>query len=107
MNRVLSITNNSLNRSNANGLLLLDQLSSFKYEEIVTYSIDNALPDKDTGIAHFKTAGNEHLKHFLSKNKLDSINKLMKEKDIARDNLYKYIDSTMKNVISKFAGKSE
>ena len=60
--RILVITNNSLRRSNANGLLLLDQLSSFKCEEIITYFIDNALPDKDTGIAHFKTTDNEHIK---------------------------------------------
>lgn len=73
MNRILVITNNSLRRSNANGLLLLDQLSSFKSEEIITYSIDSALPDKDTGIAHFKTTDNEHLKYFLSKKKLGRV----------------------------------
>lgn len=60
--RILVITNNSLRRSNANGLLLLDQSSSFKHEEIITCSIDNALSDKDTGIAHFKTTDNEHIK---------------------------------------------
>ena len=52
---------------------MINHLSAFKCDKVVTFSIDNALPDKDTGIAHFKTTDNEHLKYFLSKKKLGRV----------------------------------
>lgn len=73
MNRILLISNNSLRRTNSNGSTLINHLSAFKSDEVITFSIDNALPDKDTGIAHFKTTDNEHLKYFLSKKKLGRV----------------------------------
>ena len=73
MNRVLLISNNSLRRTNSNGSTLINHLSAFKHDKVITFSIDNALPDKDTGIAHFKSTDNEHLKYFLSKMKLGRV----------------------------------
>ena len=73
MNRVLLISNNSLRRTNSNGSTLINHLSAFKHDEVITFSIDNALPDRDAGIAHFKTTDNEHLKYFLSKKKLGRV----------------------------------
>ena len=73
MNRILLVSNNSLRRTNSNGHTLINHLSAFKCEEVITFSVDNALPDKDTAIAHFKTTDNEHLKYFLPRKTLGRV----------------------------------
>lgn len=65
MNRILLISNNSFRRTNSNGSTLINHLSAFKCDEVITFSIDNALPNKDTD--------NEHLKYFLPRKTLGRV----------------------------------
>ena len=60
MQCTLIVANNALRKSNANGSLLISLLPSFPIEEVLTFSIDGAMPDKDVGITHFKTTGKKH-----------------------------------------------
>lgn len=73
MSRVLVIANNALRKSNSNGSTLINHLSSFSIDEIITFSIDSALPDKDTALAHYKTTDKEHLKYFFKKKNLGRV----------------------------------
>lgn len=92
MRRVFVIANNALCKTNSNGFTLINQLRELKLEEIITFSIDSPLPDKDTALAHFKLTDKEKLKYFFKKKKLGHVilNDELVDKDSIPNNVAKH-----------------
>ena len=88
MKRVLVVTNNALRKTNANGTTFINLLSTFDKDEVITFSIDGAIPDKGVAIAHYKTTDSEHLKNFFRKKNLGKTildSELKEEKNISNN----------------------
>ncbi len=64
--RVLVISNTALKRSNSNGDTILSLLSQLPFDHVMSFYLQNAIPDKDAATCSFRITDSERLHSFFN-----------------------------------------